>query len=171
MLQVASLIVLLVVGTIGSADARTIRKIKIHNWSVSAHASDSSGKFTHCASAAKYKSGITLLFSVSRTIRWAIGFANPEWELTRGNTYKVAYKIDDGPVHTGTGKAVSTLLVRMPLPDSRNRFNEFRYGDLLAVTTGKKVVKFKLTDTSKMLTTLLKCAKHYRDKEKRKDLF
>ena len=164
LLKVVWLITLLAVGTVGSADARTIRKTKIQNWDVSAHENDSNGRFTHCVAAAKYKSGITLLFSVNRRLGWAIGFASPEWNLSPGNNYRVTYKIDDGPIHSGTGRAVSTLLVHMGPPDSQRRFNEFRRGALLAVTTENKIVMFKLTDTAKMLTALLECAKRYRDR-------
>ena len=167
--KIAALIVLILFGAFGFADARTVGKTKIQNWDVAAHVSDSSGKFTHCASAAKYKSGITLLFSVDRRIEWAVGFSSPEWRLTPGNAYKVVYKIDGGPSRTGIGRAVSPLLVRMGVPDD-DRLNEFRVGLMLAVTTGTKMVKFKLTDTNKMLDALFECAKQYRNKKNLKDL-
>lgn len=159
-------VVVLVCAAISTADARSIRREKLNNWDIGVYVSDSTNRFTHCASSAKYKSGITLLFSVNRNIEWAIGFSDPNWGLTQGKSYTVVYKIDDGPVHSGQGRAVSSVLVRISLPDNVSRFNEFRRGDLLAVTAGSKVVRFRLTDTSAMLTALLRCAKQYRDRER-----
>ena len=158
-------VVVLVCTGISVADARSIRREKINNWNIGVYVSDSTDRFTHCAASAKYKSGITLLFSVNRRIEWAIGFSDPDWNLTRGRSYKVAYKIDQGPVRSGNGRAISRVLVRMGLPDSVRRFNEFRYGNLLAVTAGSKVVRFRLTDTKPMLSALLRCAKKYRDED------
>ncbi len=159
------LVILLVSATVSTADARSIRREKLNNWDIGVYVSDSTNRFTHCASSAKYKSGITLLFSVNRNIEWAIGFSDPSWSLTSGKSYTVVYKIDNGPVHSGVGRAITPVLVRMSLPDSVSRFNEFRYGDLLAVTTGSKVVRFRLTDTNGMLSALLRCAKQYRDRD------
>jgi hypothetical protein len=160
------LVVVLTCAAVSSADARSIRREKLNNWDIGVYVSDSTNRFTHCASSAKYKSGITLLFSVNRNIEWAIGFSDPNWGLTSGKSYTVVYKIDSGPVHSGQGRAISPVLVRISLPDSVGRFNEFRHGDMLAVTAGSKVVRFRLTDTSPMLTALLRCAKQYRDRDR-----
>ena len=146
----------------GPAEARSIRSFKINNWDGGVYVYDDSNKFSHCAASAKYKSGITLYFSVNNKIEWAMAFSNPSWKLTKGNTYPVSYKVDSGQIHSGTGRALNPQLVQIPLPDTVSRFNEFRYGGLLAVAAGGEVVKFSLTDTSRMLSRLLECAKEYR---------
>lgn len=146
-----------------SAEAEQIRSYKVGNWDVGVYTNDNSGRFTHCAAAVKYKSGITLLFSVTDTLEWAIGFSSPDWDLKQGREIDVEFTIDGGRRNTITGRAVTRTLVRATLPDNAALFNQFRYGyRLRASVDGNREVNYNLTSTAAMLTDILNCAKRYK---------
>lgn len=147
----------------GSANAAEIRSYKVANWDIGVYTFDQNGRFSHCAAASRYKSGITLLFSVTETLEWAIGFSSPDWNLRPNREIDVEYRVDGGRMNTVTGKSVSNKLVRAPLPDSVDLFNQFRYGNrLVASVDGNREVLFNLTSTARMLTEILNCAKEYK---------
>lgn len=150
--------------TVRPTQAAQISTFKTGNWNAGAY-SDSSGRFSHCAANARYKSGIMLLFSVTRSGKWSMGFANGNWNLARGSRYPVAYQVDQGPIYDGVAIAKSARLVQVFLPTNSRVFNNFRYGNLLKVKAAKQLMKFNLTDTSKLLRLLLGCARHYVKKE------
>jgi hypothetical protein len=142
------------------ADAAQIRSYKVGNWDIGVYTNDSTGRFSHCAAAANYKSGITLLFSVSENLEWAIGFSSPDWNLRPNREIDVEYRIDNYPMNTVTGRSVNNKLVRATLPDSVSVFNQFRYGlRLVASVDGNRPVNYNLTSTAVMLTEILNCAK------------
>lgn len=148
----------------GAAQGEQIRQFKVANWEVGVYTFDDSGKFSHCAAAVRYKSGITLLFSVTQTLEWAIGFSSPDWNLRPNREIDVEYRIDGGAMNTVTGRSVNNRLVRAALPDSVALFNQFRFGlRLVASVDGGKSVLYNLTDTSAMLAALLDCAKEYKN--------
>lgn len=145
------------------ASAEQIRSYKVGNWDVGVYTNDKTGRFTHCASAVRYKSGITLLFSVTDTLEWAIGFSSPDWDLRQNRQIDVEFSIDGRRRHVVTGRAVTRTLVRATLPDNAALFNQFRYGlRLVASVDGSREVLYNLTSTAAMLTDILNCAKRYK---------
>jgi hypothetical protein len=152
------------------APAAQIATYKVATWSVGVFASDRDGRFTHCAASARYQNGVTLLFSVSESLEWAIGFAGPEWNISEGRTYDVEFRIDGGRVTAINGRAVTGRLVRATLPDSAELFNQFRQGNRMVVRVGSNPeAVFNLTNTSAMLSDLLNCARKYKGHVERAD--
>jgi hypothetical protein len=146
------------------AKAATITNYKVSSWDLAAFSDDKTGRFTHCAASARYRSGILLLFSVSDTFQWSIGFSSPEWDLRQGRSFDVDFRIDGGRAHSVRGIAANTRLIRATLPDSVDLFNQFRYGNRLVVRVDDRTpVNFDLTDTNPMLTEILRCAQKYKD--------
>ena len=147
----------------GPANAAVINQFKVAEWQVGAYTNDQSGRFLHCAAAGRYKNGITLLFSVTESLEWAIGFSNPEWTLRQGRQFDVEFRIDGGRQYTVNGRAVNDRLVRATLPDSAELFKQFRNGNqLVARVQGNPDARFNLTNTAAMLTEVLNCAKKYK---------
>lgn len=145
------------------AHAAQIASYKVATWDVGVYTNDQSGRFSHCAAAARYQSGITLLFSVSESLEWAIGFSSPEWNLREGRNFDVQFRIDGGAVTTVSGRAVNNRLVRATLPDSAALFNQFRYGYRMVVSINDNPdVAFNLNNTNAMLTDILNCARKYK---------
>jgi hypothetical protein len=145
------------------ANAAVINQFKVADWEIGAYTNDQSGRFSHCAAAGRYKNGITLLFSVTESLEWAVGFSSPEWNLRQGRPFDVEFRIDGGKLHTVNGRAVSNRLVRATLPDNAELFNQFRYGNqLVARIEGNPEARFNLSNTAAMLTEVLNCAKKYK---------
>jgi hypothetical protein len=63
------------------AFAKPIRLFNVANWKAGAYAKDATDQFSHCAASARYKSGITVYFSINRSFEWSMGFSNPTWKL------------------------------------------------------------------------------------------
>jgi hypothetical protein len=141
------------------AKAEVIRTFQVAGWKASAH-SGSNGEFSYCSANARYKSGITLLFTITNDLRWGVAFMHPDWRYTIGESYPVAFTIDDmNPIHDRV-TAVTKTGVSMRLKGSSELFSRFRYGSRLRLATARQVFAFDLTGTSEMLRVLLECAKH-----------
>jgi hypothetical protein len=147
-----------------AASAAEIAKIQVNNWRGGAFTNDKTGAFSHCAASANYKSGITLLFSVSADRTWSMGFSSPSWEFTPGTRYPVEYWVDEGQRLKGTALAKTPKLAQVFLPANDSLFAAFRQGQMLRVAAEKQTLVFRLTDTSELLTTLLKCANDHQNR-------
>ena len=143
------------------ANAKPLRLFKVANWNAGAYANDTTLAFSHCAASARYKSGVTVYFSINNKYNWSIGFSHPGWRLNRGEVYDIAFKIDRAQPIGSKAIAVSTSLVRVPLRDSRALFRQFETGERLYVATAGQKFTFKLTDSSKVLAALLSCVRGY----------
>jgi hypothetical protein len=143
---------------VGSAQAATIWNDRVGHWSTGAYTKDETGAFSHCAASADYKSGIYLSFGVNKTYDWTMAFASPKWSLTPGTEYRVSFWVDDRPADVATARAVSANQVLLLLKDSVPLFNAFRRGRTLYVNAQGTDLAFNLTDTSVMLSYLLRCA-------------
>jgi hypothetical protein len=148
---------------VSPANAATITSYKVAGWNMGAYTSDQTARFTHCAASAKYRNGLLLLFSVSDSFQWSIGFSNQDWNLRQGRETEVDFKIDGGRNNSVRGIAVTEKLLRARLPDSVELFNQFRNGLRLVVSLNDNApVTFNLTDTNVMLTEVLRCAQKYK---------
>jgi hypothetical protein len=152
------------------AGAATITSYKVSGWSMGAYTNDTTGRFSHCAASAQYRNGLLLLFSVSESFQWSIGFSSNDWNLTQGRDIEVDFRVDGGRLNTVRGTAVNTRLLRAPLPDSVDLFNQFRVGLRLVVSLNDNApVTFNLTDTNAMLSEILRCAQKYKGYADRND--
>ena len=143
--------------------AREINRYNVGGWQVGVFTNDQSKRFSHCAASGNYRNGLTLLFSVSESLEWAIGFSSPRWNLTRGRNFEVEFRIDGGRVHRVNGRAVTDRLVRATLPDSVELFNQFRRGLRMVVSINDNPdVTFNLSNTNAMLSDILNCARKYK---------
>jgi hypothetical protein len=145
----------------GSASGAEIVKLRVGNWNGGAFSNDSTGKFSHCAASARYKSGITLLFSVTADRVWSMGFSSPTWQLTPNTTYPVRYRVDEGQYLEGRAVAKNNQLAQVFLPANDSLFAAFRLGGMLRVEAEKQTLLFRLTDTVDLLAALLRCARDH----------
>lgn len=140
------------------ADAKTMYKFRSGPWNASAHTNNKTGAFSHCAASAKYKSGITLVFSVNRNYKWKMSFAKPSWRLNSGNSYPIVYRVDRNRIFKSRATAINSKMAMTPLP-GKNLFNQMRRGRKLYVKTKKDTLGFSLNGSSKMLASLVRCVK------------
>lgn len=142
----------------GPVQSAQLRSFQIGEWTAGAYSSNKTGEFNHCAASARYKSGISVLFSVNKNLRWGMGFAKSDWRLRRGQSYDIAFTVDDMTPISAKAIAFRDDAVEVPLTNSVELFNRFRRGHQLSVATAGQVFKFNLTDTNKVLIALLSCA-------------
>jgi hypothetical protein len=145
-------------GVATQVQAGALWQQKINDWSVFAYADEHSNAFTHCSAVGRYKSGIYLIFTINRNFDWSIAFANPKWRVKKGQRYDIRYWVDDGEVFYRTAVAYQSDGVSIQLEDSVPLFNAFRRGKRLTVRAETQDLNFLLTDTSKVLTYLHRCA-------------
>lgn len=129
--------------------AAQISKTKIDAWTLSAHTSNSSGAFSHCAASARYTSGNVLAFSISKTLRWRIGLGNKKWKLTKGAVYPVHYRIDQGATIKAKAVVRTAKMVSVELTKSDALFRAFQTGHVLTIEAAGERFNFSLKSSSK----------------------
>ena len=100
--------------------------VNLGNWQGGAYTNDNSGEFTHCASGAIYQSGIYLVVSVGADLRWRLGFAHENWQLTTGHTFPLALTFDGQPAINVQGLPISSHLVNVEMPANSSLIAQFR---------------------------------------------
>lgn len=144
-----------------TSPAKTMDTAMVGNWLVGAYSDDKSGEFSHCAMAASYRSGIYMVFSLNNAYQWTLGFADPEWRLTKGATVAVGMTIDHATPILDQATAITPTQVEIPLPQNNYLFDRFRRGYQLQVRALGRVYYFNLNSTSRALAALLNCTRHY----------
>lgn len=148
--------------TAADASAEAIRNFRVGNWKGGAYTkADNRREFNHCAALAKYRSGVSVILAVNRSYEWSMGFLNPRWSLTKGNSYDISFTVDGAAPIESKALAINGEQVEVKLPDSSELFNQFRWGRQLTVTTAGQEFGFRLTDTSELLPMLLECVNRY----------
>jgi hypothetical protein len=142
-----------------SAQAEVLRNFHVANWFAGAYSFEGTRTFSHCAANASYTSGILVLFSINRSYAWNMGFANPQWRLTKGQQYDIAFSVDGSPPIFAKAAAVRTEMVLVNLADSTQLFSQFRRGRMLQVGAANQVFSFSLDGTSALLPSLLNCVR------------
>lgn len=153
----------LLLALVTNAEAARLKPLKLGQWEGGIYVNDKTGRFSHCVVSASYKSGIRLLFSVTRGQHWSMGFAKNGWKLELGETYPVLYQVDKRKIQNGKAKARGKSLAVVELPAETAIFNQMRRGRILRVKAGNDILSFKLTGTNKVLSALLRCSKKYND--------
>ncbi len=142
--------------------ADQLNSFDVGGWSGGAYSdADGSKTFSYCAGSATYNSGITVVFVVDKNFQWGIGFFDPVWNLTAGNSYPIAFSINSSPATVGTATAITTNEVLMPLAPTVALFKTFMHGELLKVSASAGGFEFKLTHTVEFLPALLACAEAF----------
>jgi len=149
--------ILALIGVPRAASADVLYEFPVGTWTAGAYSKQNTKQFNHCAAAAKYNSGIMMLFSVSRTYAWSMSFAHRSWRLTQGQSYDIAFTVDNASPIGARAIAVGPNQVEVPLADSTDLFQRFRQGNQLRVAAAGQVFAFNLTGTSQVLPALLRC--------------
>ncbi len=145
-----------------SAHAARISPLSSGAWNGGAYSNNQTGEFSHCAVSSKYKSGVSLLFSVTRQGNWTMGVSKQSWDFNPGNSYNIRFQVDRGQILNGTAKARNNNLVQIGLPTNSKLFGHFRYGKQLKIEAANQLFRFNLTGTDRMLKKLVRCVAHYR---------
>jgi hypothetical protein len=141
------------------SNAAATRNFRIGDWHAGAYSDNRTGAFSHCGASATYRSGVTVLFAVHKGWTWEMSFVHPDWRLPPGNTYEIAFTVDDMTPLMATATAISREQVRVPLADSAELFRRFQKGRQLRVGTAGQTFTFNLKQTNQVLQELLECTR------------
>lgn len=157
---IAVAIVSLVLGAQAAwADLIPGSKNNIAGWDIGAYTRGD--KFSHCAMSTLYRSGITMVFSVSGDYTWRVGWAHDSWSFTKGQSVPVDLYVDNvGPI-TLRANAVTDKLALAELPPKAALFHLIRRGNRMTVRAGGTNYAFNLDGTYAALTETLACAERY----------
>jgi hypothetical protein len=131
--------------------------VEIGNWKGGAYTDDATGAFTHCAAAATYKNGISLMVSVNVQDAWRIGFVKETWRLQKGEAIPITLTFDArGQFHL-YGEALNPAAVLVPMPSDSALIGAFRKANSMMVFAKGQLFQFALTATSQLLPALSSC--------------
>jgi len=133
---------------------------EVAGWQMGAFTS-ARGQFSHCAMSAAYKSGITMLFSISGDYSWRVGWAHPRWQFTKGQQVPIAIYVDGVGPHNLQAVARDTTIAMAELPSKSTVFNLMRKGYNMKVYVEGQTYGFNLDGTYAALTEVLNCADRY----------
>lgn len=157
---IAVAIVSLVLGVQAAwADLIPGSKNNIAGWDIGAYTRGD--RFSHCAMSTLYRSGITMVFSVSGDYTWRVGWAHDSWSFSKGQSVPVDIFVDNiGPI-TLRANAVNDKLALAELPPKAALFDLIRRGNRMTVRAGGANYAFNLDGTYAALTETLACAERY----------
>jgi hypothetical protein len=159
MVSVASMALLLSV-QVARADVIPGSVTDVAGWRVGAY-DDKKGSFSHCAMSSAYRSGITMLFSVSGDFSWRVGWTHPSWRFTKGQSVELVLFVDDvGPFNL-RADAVTEKLALAELPAKATVFDLMRKGNRMSVRALGNTYAFRLDGTYAALTEILACARRH----------
>jgi hypothetical protein len=143
---------------------RTLEQTPSAGWTVSA-VSDEGGKaFERCdAQSEQQPDGAGLLLSLDRSSKWSIGFFG-QLGVQPGQSNLTRYRIDRGQVFSGTARAVSEQLVKLPLPDPSEPLRALRSGRELTVDGGNDRLQFALRGVPAALTEIRNCVERWKNR-------
>jgi hypothetical protein len=141
-----------------TADQIAGSRISSASWAGAAYAWDGTNKFSHCAISAQYRSGITMLFSVSSDYTWRVGWAHQSWNFTKGQTVSLDLFIDGiGPYNLVATATNAGHLALAELPAKAALFDLVRRGYRMTVNAVGNKYEFNLDGTYGALAEVLQC--------------
>ena len=133
-------------------------RMTVAGWDISAYTYDATGKFSHCAMSAPYKSGITMYFSVSGNYTWRVGWSHASWQFNKGQEVDISVYVDDVGPYNLRAVAVGKDMALAELPPKSSVFDVMRRGYRMMVYAAGNKYGFNLDGTYAALTEILACA-------------
>jgi hypothetical protein len=133
----------------------------VAGWRLAAYTHESTGKFSHCAISAPYRSGISMLFAVSDNFSWRVGWVHEGWHLQIGQSVEIELYFDGSGPYRVTAKATTNRLVLAELASTAAIFDAFRKGYVLTVRALGNRYAFNLDGTYAALTEVVDCTRRY----------
>jgi hypothetical protein len=94
---------------------------------------------------------------VTADMKWALGFAHNNWQLTPGAMFPIVLTFDGRRTFNVSGSVVNNKLVLVQMPDNSELICSFRKALTMSAFAQGQLFQFKLTDTSVLLPTLVNC--------------
>lgn len=147
-------------GLAGPAAADVAERQQVGMWLMEANYNG--GNFQNCTIKAGYGPNAEVIFLLTREITWGIGIRNSTWNLNTGNSGTVRFRVDQLVTRSAVAKALSPSLLLVPLPNSRQLFEEIRWGNYLYLGIGDETFNLTLRGTAVALDALMDCVRRNR---------
>lgn len=131
------------------------------NWEGGAYFDDQTGLFSHCAVSARYVTGNTLYFSLTREYSFNIGVTTTDPIFKGHEQFPTTVKVDrfDAVFPTATVLEDDFAMVRMP--NLEVAFDQIKRGRTLWINSQFGQSPFDLTGTYRVLNKTYACARNY----------
>ena len=129
--------------------------IHVGNWKGGAFTDDNTGAFSHCGATSSYGNGVILVVGLNANNNWLLGFANPAFHLTKGNTTPIDLTFDGQSQARLFATATSEIMTLAILPPNVAR--AFQKASLMVAVFGNIALNFNLTSTAPLLAVLGNC--------------
>lgn len=153
----------IVVWLVGAVSAQPNEGFTSGQWRGWAHFKD--GKFVRCATFARYINEWDLFFSVDDAGTFGLLLRSEKMlnnMLFGGDPVRARMRIDDAPLVVRVLTPLSEYLIETKFAANLDFARRFSTGKLLRVSTGRKVLRFPLTDPKEALVQLHTCANKHR---------
>jgi len=161
-LRIPALWILCLCGLVAEARADIIpgSRRNIQGWTLDAYDLPGRG-FSHCTVFARYRSNITMIFSISAQRRWNVGWLYPSWNLRPGQQIDLRYSIDGSPPARLAATAKNRTLVAAELPANAGLFETMRQGRQMMLYAPGGQLGLGLDGTSAALAELDACVDRF----------
>ena len=145
---------------VGPAAADVVERQQVGPWLMEANYEG--GNFQNCRIRAPYGGGAEVIFLLTRDVSWGMGIRNPTWNLIAGNKGRVDYWVDGLGRRSAVATALNPQLLLVPLADSRQLFEELRWGNVLYFTVDGNPYNMTLRGTAVALDAMMNCVRRHR---------
>jgi hypothetical protein len=126
-------------------------------WQGGAYGDEQTHQFQYCSAGASYRSGITMLVTITRNLGWGLAFGDQEWSLQPNQEIPLSMTFDGRNPWSGTARAVNAHLATVPMADNSQLITAFRAAYQMQVFAVGKAFLFNLDGTSRLMVQLVRC--------------
>ena len=111
--------------------------IHVGNWKGGAFTDDNTGAFSHCGATTSYGNGVILVVGQNASNSWLLGFASPNFHLTKGASVPIDVTFDGQSQARLFATATSGIMATAILPTNVAR--TFQKASLMVAVSGGNV--------------------------------
>jgi S1-C subfamily serine protease len=141
--------------TSGAEAAGPYGSIKVGAWIGGAFTDDGTGAFSHCAATTSYGNGVTLVVGQGASNAWILGFANPAFRYSKGESVPIDIVFDGQSGARIFANAASQIMITAPMPPNVAR--TLQKSSMMAASTASGTFQFNLTSIGPLMPILANC--------------
>ena len=136
-------------------------RISYGNWTGGAYFSEETGLFSHCAVSARYLTGNTLFFSLTREYSLNVGVQIQEPLFKDYREFQTTVKIDKFDAVFSNATVIDDYFAMVTMPNLDIALDQIKRGRTLSINSKFGQVPFDLTGTFRVLDKTYSCARNY----------
>jgi S1-C subfamily serine protease len=129
--------------------------IKVGEWNGGIYTNNDTGAFSHCGVGTTYGNGVTLIVGREASNAWLIGFAGPNFQFNKGETFAIDVLLEGQIRARLVGTALARDFVQAILP--AGVASDFGKASFMAATVMGNTYQFNLVSTESLMSVLTSC--------------